>query len=83
MTKDGKQIILIIADNGIGMEPKIAGLPLESLGLKLMHGLSEDIHGRITFENNRGTKITIVFQEDPLNDNHHFIKTSMEKDGFV
>jgi two-component sensor histidine kinase len=61
MLQEHEQIKLIIADNGIGIDPDIAGKPSASLGLKLMKGLSEDIHADISFENNNGTKITIKF----------------------
>jgi len=35
-----------------------------SLGLKLMKGLSEDIHGRFSIVNNEGTKVDIEFGEE-------------------
>ncbi|MCQ6957012.1 histidine kinase dimerization/phosphoacceptor domain -containing protein [Mucilaginibacter aquariorum] len=66
MKKYTQDIKLVIADNGVGLDPAITNMPLESLGLKLMNGLSEDINGRIVFENNKGTKIMISFNSDPL-----------------
>ncbi|WP_354432288.1 MULTISPECIES: histidine kinase dimerization/phosphoacceptor domain -containing protein [unclassified Mucilaginibacter] len=67
MFQTNQEITLIIADNGRGIDPAIANMPLESLGLKLMNGLSEDINAHIKFENIKGTKITIIFNFDPLN----------------
>ncbi|AYL95371.1 sensor histidine kinase [Mucilaginibacter celer] len=66
MNQRGQDISLIIADNGIGLNPILVNMPLESLGLKLMNGLSEDINARIKIENNQGTRISIVFNIDQL-----------------
>jgi two-component sensor histidine kinase len=63
----GDQITLIIADNGVGIDPAIASQPTDSLGMKLMNGLSDDINAVICVENTKGTRITITFNEDPLN----------------
>ena len=75
-------ITLIIADNGIGIDPKIIHTQSESLGLKLMNGLSEDINANMHIENNEGTKITIVFKTDPLNDNNNFFTQIKEKETY-
>ncbi|MFC0773441.1 sensor histidine kinase [Terrimonas alba] len=50
---------LIISDNGIGIHTdfKKAG----SLGMSLMKGLSEDLDGNFSIENNNGTMIKISF----------------------
>jgi two-component sensor histidine kinase len=64
----GEQITLVIADNGIGIPPDIKDIELDSLGIELMKGLSKDIKGEIYFETKKGTKITVVFGIDPLND---------------
>ncbi len=70
MHRNADDITLIIADNGIGIDLYIAKAPLDSLGLKLIKGLSEDINGDISFENDEGTKIKIVFSVDPLHDDN-------------
>ena len=68
MTDNGKQIIMVLADNGIGM-PKIdSGTESKSLGLELMKGLSKDIEADISFAVDKGTKITMRFERDALND---------------
>jgi two-component system, sensor histidine kinase PdtaS len=46
----------------------LANTPSDSLGLKLIKGLTEDIEGRISIKNDHGTEINIVFHVDPLND---------------
>jgi two-component sensor histidine kinase len=79
MHKVQQEIILFIADNGIGINPVIANTPPESLGLKLMKGLSEDIHASINIKNDQGTKIIIVFNIDPLNDANNLITKTQER----
>ena len=64
MRQTGEDIELIIRDNGIGMAK--APEDADSLGLKLMRGLVEEISGQIQFENNNGTIITITFKTDLL-----------------
>ncbi|MDP9079625.1 MAG: ATP-binding protein [Bacteroidota bacterium] len=63
----GEQIKLELADNGIGMQQLQQEADPGSLGLVLMKGLSEDIDAEISFEVDDGTRITIVFNVDPLN----------------
>jgi two-component sensor histidine kinase len=68
MCQENDQVALQINDNGIGIDPAIVHAPSDSLGLKLIHGLSEDINASIHIENENGTKIRVVFDLDPLND---------------
>jgi len=65
MHKNGEQITLLLTDNGVGMGDRSTGAKAGSLGLELMKGLTKEIHGRIEFTNDSGTKITIVFDQDP------------------
>lgn len=62
------QIELVLEDDGIGIQSDIKKVELNSLGIELMRGLAEDISGRIRFETNQGTKITVTVDVDPLND---------------
>jgi two-component sensor histidine kinase len=66
MRQTGENIELIIRDNGIGMAKTTEDTDIDSLGLKLMKGLIEEINGQIQFENNNGTIITITFKIDHL-----------------
>jgi len=68
MGDDGTQIILELADDGIGMPQIDHDAEPSSLGLRLIRGLSEDIDAETRFENDNGTRITIKFKTDPLND---------------
>lgn len=55
------EIVLEVADDGIGIDENIKDQTLNSLGVELMKGLSEDINGRIEFASDEGTKITVRF----------------------
>jgi two-component sensor histidine kinase len=54
--------LLTISDNGIGMpaDARKTG----SLGMSLMKGLSEDLDGEFSIENNNGTTIKVSFVND-------------------
>ena len=56
--------LLIISDNGIGMPVHVKDKKPGSLGMSLMKGLSEDIDGTFSIENNNGTIIKISFVHD-------------------
>jgi two-component sensor histidine kinase len=58
------EVTLVVADNGIGIPDDIREKKLNSLGVELMKGLSEDLNGKIEFENANGTKITLTFKFD-------------------
>jgi two-component sensor histidine kinase len=73
-----QQIKLSVGDNGIGIDPALKGAELNSLGIELMKGLSREIKGKITFDTDMGTLITILFEADPLNEPRTFIIPSME-----
>ena len=66
MKENDELIELVIADNGIGIQNEQIRGQAGSLGLKLLHGLSEDINAAIDIENNNGTTITIKFKIDEL-----------------
>lgn len=66
LRRDGDHILLRIADNGIGMSRNLNDGDFNSLGVELMKGLTEDINGRIAFENDNGTKITILFKVNTI-----------------
>lgn len=51
--------LLSISDDGIGMPAELT--KSGSLGMSLMRGLSEDIDGSLSIENNNGTTIKISF----------------------
>jgi two-component sensor histidine kinase len=50
---------MVISDNGIGFSKRTAGNA--SLGLKLVHALTEQLKGTITIDSVRGTSVKIEF----------------------
>jgi two-component sensor histidine kinase len=66
MRQTTENIELIIRDSGVGMVKATEDIDPDSLGLKLMRGLIQEINGRIQFENKNGTIITITFKTDLL-----------------
>lgn len=72
MTVDGGQITLVVADNGIGMPEIKDDTEQDSLGLRLLRGLGEDIDAEVDFRSDNGTIITIVFKPDVINDVESF-----------
>jgi len=61
---DEHQCLLAISDNGIGMPSR--NKKTGSLGMSLMEGLSEDLGGKFTIENNHGTMVRILFIHDAV-----------------
>lgn len=55
------EIMLTIADNGIGLPPDFDEEHNNGSGLKFMQGLMEDIDGTFTMESENGTVIRIYF----------------------
>jgi two-component sensor histidine kinase len=64
MHRNGDEITLLLADNGIGIGDCPTVTDTGSLGLELMKGLAREIHGRIEFASQSGTKITMIFHQD-------------------
>jgi two-component sensor histidine kinase len=64
MHKNGDQLTLLLADNGIGIGDRPTVTDTNSLGLELMKGLAREIHGQIEFASQSGTKITMIFHHD-------------------
>jgi two-component sensor histidine kinase len=65
MTRTENNLIsLSVKDNGIGLPVDWKKIQKNSLGLKLMGGLSEDIHGKFSIERMNGTEIKVEFPGD-------------------
>ena len=56
--------LLSISDDGIGIPPHFVNRRPGSLGMSLMAGLTEDLDGKFSIENNNGTTIRISFMND-------------------
>ncbi len=62
------QYLLTISDNGIGFDLNLNDKKANSFGMSLIKGLTDDLDGKLTMENNNGTILKIEFsQEFPLN----------------
>jgi two-component system, sensor histidine kinase PdtaS len=83
MLNFGDRIKLELADNGIGMPQIDSNVEPESLGLRLMKGLSEDIDADISFEIDNGTRISIIFKPDALSDLENILKVPQTKEIYV
>ncbi|MCG2612827.1 ATP-binding protein [Terrimonas sp. NA20] len=57
------EICLTIRDNGIGLPPNWEKHLNQSLGIKLIRGLSQDIHGECRIYNDKGTTVSIRFRK--------------------
>jgi two-component sensor histidine kinase len=64
LSRKDKSIKLVISDNGIGIDLGLFNTPLNSLGITLIKGLTEDIMGCLQFESNNGTCVTLSFNID-------------------
>ncbi|KFE99089.1 histidine kinase dimerization/phosphoacceptor domain -containing protein [Chryseobacterium luteum] len=61
---------LIISDNGVGLPEGFDLDETESLGMNLMRGLTDQLDGTFSLENNNGLKIIIIFAKNTEIENH-------------
>ncbi len=61
--KDSGEYCLEVRDNGIGIPDGVTPETGSSLGLRLVSILTRQLNGEISFENERGTAIIIIFTE--------------------
>ncbi len=60
---ENKEWMLTISDNGVGFAEKFDKDKSETLGLKLVDSLIEQINGSIEYKTNKGLKVIIIFKE--------------------
>jgi PAS domain S-box-containing protein len=60
-TTDGKNYILIYHDNGKGIPENITFERSESLGMKLIYGLTQQLNGTVVLQKGEGITFTITF----------------------
>jgi two-component sensor histidine kinase len=61
---EGKQVVLSVSDNGIGLG---AGGGSESLGIELMKGLSQELRGSLRLVSDNGTTVELRFEAETSN----------------
>ena len=66
LKEDDARYCLIIADNGSGLPPDFDNVNANSLGMRLMRGLSKEIDATFTIAGHAGTIITITFADNAL-----------------
>jgi len=59
------RMVLSVMDDGAGLPPGFNSNRQSSMGLNLMKGLSDDIDGNFTIENNNGTIVAVSFIYNP------------------
>jgi two-component sensor histidine kinase len=66
LKREGEKMVhLSVRDDGVGIDMALVDDHEESLGLQLVHILSEQIGGRAEFKNGGGTRVSILFQRGP------------------
>jgi two-component sensor histidine kinase len=60
-----RKLLLVVADDGVGLAPGFTIDTRGSMGMTLMQGLSEDIDGTFDIASLNGTEMRIAFMYDP------------------
>jgi two-component sensor histidine kinase len=63
--ENGDKLRLIVKDDGVGMSEKIDLASTQSLGLKLVQGLVQQLGGTLTYKIDNGTEFDISFTLAP------------------
>jgi two-component sensor histidine kinase len=69
------EICLMVHDNGIGLPADWENKLNQSLGIKLIRGLSQDIHGECLIYNENGTTVAIRFRKTDFTEMHTEVKS--------
>ena len=63
MKKHGDKYLLVISDNGIGIDKDLDPESIASLGLQLVRALTKQIHAQLELIRNKGTTFRLTFKE--------------------
>jgi PAS domain S-box-containing protein len=66
MTLENEDLVLEVADNGIGLPKEIDYRNTQSLGLQLVVTLTDQLNGTIEMDSGNGTKYTIIFKQNQV-----------------
>jgi two-component sensor histidine kinase len=61
LTQTETEYHLTVADNGIGIPQEIDLENTDSLGMELVHSLTEQLEGHLIYSNEHGTKFQVIF----------------------
>jgi two-component sensor histidine kinase len=61
---DAKRYALAVRDDGVGLPAGLAARSAESLGLQLVHDLTQQLHGTIVAGGDGGTTFSVTFDAD-------------------
>ncbi len=61
LTQTKNEYQLIVSDNGIGILPAIDLRNTDSLGMQLVYSLTEQLEGKLIYDNHNGTKFQLTF----------------------
>jgi PAS domain S-box-containing protein len=64
LKKSKDKLKLVVRDNGVGIPISIDLITPETLGLQLVEMLTKQINGQITYQKAKGTRCTIIFNEE-------------------
>jgi two-component sensor histidine kinase len=62
------KIVVIISDDGVGIDMELLNTSTRSMGLRLIRGLTGDIGGKVSFNNEHGTEIRLVCSRTLVDD---------------
>lgn len=62
--REGGTISLTVEDNGVGIPGSVDWRNTESLGLRLVTGLTDQLRGTVSLDRASGTKFTLIIRED-------------------
>ena len=58
--EENEKVVVVVADDGVGIDIGLLDKPTQSMGLRLIKGLCADIGGKITFSNKSGAEIRLT-----------------------
>ena len=58
--KDAENYILIVADNGIGLDDSATKQSLNSIGIQIVNRLTKQLKGSVEFKSEQGTEVKLI-----------------------
>jgi predicted ATPase/two-component sensor histidine kinase len=65
---DGERLVLVVSDDGVGLPSELDFERAESVGLQLVHDLTEQLHGTVVVRRDMGTTFTITFDDHAIDE---------------